>query len=146
MERKWYGVAVKGLVLTMALLSLVANALGAEFVVIANRGVSAGSLGKSDLEAMFLGEKTKWYDGKPVRIAVLEEGDAHKAFLQTVVGKTPSQFGNHWKKQVFTGKAAAPKTFGDGSALLEYVAATPGAIGYVGAGKAGSSVKTISVR
>jgi ABC-type phosphate transport system substrate-binding protein len=48
---------------------------------------------------------------------------------------------------VFTGQGSMPKTFDTESALMEYVAATPGAIGYVGASAANhEGVKTLAVR
>jgi ABC-type phosphate transport system substrate-binding protein len=121
-------------------------AVAADYVVIANKGVSASSLGKSDAQAIFLGDKSKWDDGKPIKIAVLEAGSAHKAFLQHVVGKSPSQFDSYWKKLMFSGKAAAPKSFSDDQSLVEFVAGHAGAVGYVAAGSAGGSVKTISIK
>ena len=125
---------------------LLSNAFAADYKVVANKTVSAGSLSKSELQAIFLGEKSKWDDGKPIKIVVLEEGEAHKAFLQSVVGKTPSQFENYWKKLIFTGKAAAPKSFGDTSALVDFVASHSGTIGYVSADQSTGSVKSISIK
>jgi ABC-type phosphate transport system substrate-binding protein len=118
----------------------------ADFEVISNKSVSTSSLGKSDMQAIFLGEKTKWDDGKPIKIAVLEEGAAHKAFLQNVAGKTPTQFESYWKKLVFSGKVTPLKTFGDSAKLADFVASHPGSIGYVASGQAGGSVKTISIK
>ncbi len=123
-----------------------APAAAADFVIVANKGVSAGSLSKGELQSIFLGEKTKWDDGKPIKIVTLDEGAAHKAFLQTVVGKTPSQFDSYWKKLIFTGKAAAPKAFDEAGKLVDFVASQAGAIGYVAAGQAVGSVKTISIK
>jgi ABC-type phosphate transport system substrate-binding protein len=121
-------------------------AAASDFVIVANKGVSASSLSKGDLQAIFLGEKTKWDDGKPIKIVTLDEGAAHKAFLQNVVGKTPSQFDSYWKKLIFTGKAAAPKAFDEAGKLVDFVASQSGAIGYVAAGQAVGSVKTISIK
>jgi ABC-type phosphate transport system substrate-binding protein len=127
---------------------MIANAvpvLAADFVVVAHPGVPGGSLSKEDVKAIFLGDKTTWSDGKPIKIVVLEEGAAHKAFLQEVVGKTPAQFDSYWKKLVFTGKAAAPKSFSDAGQLVDYVSKQAGTIGYAESGAAGSSVKTLKV-
>ena len=142
--------SIKPLALLLLVASLVpftsSTVVAAEYVVVANKGVSAGSLSKSDLQSIFLGEKSKWDDGKPVKIAVLGNDAAAKAFLQKVVGKTPSQFENYWKKLVFTGKAAAPKSFDDSASLLQFVSGTSGAVGFVGDGEANGSVKTISIK
>jgi ABC-type phosphate transport system substrate-binding protein len=120
--------------------------VAADFTIIANKSTAASSIGKADLQSIFLGEKTRWDDGKPIKIVVLDEGEVHKAFLQQILGKTPSQFDSYWKRLVFTGKASVPKSFGDASKLIDFVAEQAGTVGYVSAGQAGSSVKILSVK
>jgi ABC-type phosphate transport system substrate-binding protein len=61
----------------------------------------------------------------------LKGGPAHEVFLKNHVGEDPEEFRSQWRKVVFTGQGAMPKAFDSESALIEYVAATPGAIGYV---------------
>jgi ABC-type phosphate transport system substrate-binding protein len=129
-----------------AMMASAVPARAADFIVIAHPGVPDGSLSREDVRAVFLGDKTTWSDGKPIKIVVLEEGASHKAFLREVLGKTPAQFDTYWKKMVFTGKAAIPKTCGDTQELLDFVARQPGAIGYAGFGATGGSVKTIQVK
>ena len=126
--------------------AFISIAFASEYVVVANKGVPYNSLSKAELKDLFLGDKTRWDDGKPVKIAVLDGGAASKAFLQSVVGKTPSQYELFWKKLVFTGKAAAPKSFDDATDLAQFVSGTSGAIGFVADGQAGNSVKTISIK
>lgn len=123
-----------------------APAWAEDYVVIANKSVASASISRADMQAIFLGDKTKWDDGKPVGFAVMEDGDSHKAFMQDVMSKTPAQFDNYWKRLVFTGKASAPKTFSDAGKLMEFVATNPGTVGYVPADKADGSVKTISIK
>lgn len=138
--------AARKMAVICVMLGIAVTTHAADYKIIANKSVSAGSLSKNELQAIFLGEKSKWEDGKAIKIVVLDEGDAHKAFLQSVVSKTPSQFDSYWKKLVFTGKAAAPKAFGDMAALVDFVAGHSGAIGYVSNGQAVGSVKTISIK
>jgi ABC-type phosphate transport system substrate-binding protein len=128
------------------LLWLTAQAFAANFVVIANKDVPVDSLSKAELRAIFLGEKVKWDNRKYIKIAFLDEGEASKDFLQGVVGKTPSQYDNHWQKMVFSGKGAMPQSFAEISKVVGYVAAHPGAVGFVAAGQEISSVKTISIK
>lgn len=120
--------------------------LAEDYVLIANKSVDSAALSKADVQSIFLGDKTKWDDGKPIEFAVMDGGDAHKAFMQDIVAKTPAQFDNYWKRLVFTGKASAPRTFGDAGKLMEFVAGKPGAVGYLPAGQADGSVKTISIK
>ncbi len=120
--------------------------IAADYAVVANKEVLVSSLRKAEIQAIFLGDKTRWEDGKPIKIAVLEGGAASKAFLQNVVGKTPSQYELYWKKLVFNGKAVAPRSFDDAAALIQFVSGTYGAVGFVGANDTGSSVKTITIK
>jgi ABC-type phosphate transport system substrate-binding protein len=137
---------IKILVLTAVILGAASSLFAADYVVITNKDVSTVSLSKSELQAIFLGEKTKWDDGMHIKIVIQEQGDVHKAFLQEVVGKTVSQFENYWKKLVFTGKATAPKSFNEMSKIVQFVAGQQGAISYVAVGDAGGTVKTITIK
>jgi hypothetical protein len=59
------------------------------------------------------------------------------------IGESPDQFRVGWQKAVFTGQGAMPKTFDSEAALIEYVAATPGALGYVSRILPQDNVKTL---
>jgi ABC-type phosphate transport system substrate-binding protein len=119
---------------------------GADYEVVVNNKVNVTSLSKDEVKAIFLGDKTTWPDGTPVKIVVLQEGPVHKAFLREVLGKTPTQFDNYWTKLVFTGRAGAPKSFSSMQQVIEFVAREAGAIGYVAPGRADQSLKTLTVR
>jgi ABC-type phosphate transport system substrate-binding protein len=140
----------KGLIVPLlvfgGILWLTATVFAANYVIIANKGVSEDSLSKTELRAMFLGEKIKWENKKYIKLAIPVEGDAYREFLQEVVLKTPSQYDNHWMKQVYSGKASVPQSFSDPSKLVEFVVSHPGAIGIVEAGQSDRSVKTISIK
>ena len=47
---------------------------------------------------------------------------------------------------VFTGKAAAPKSFKDAQSLIDFVSGQSNAVGYVAANEANGSVKIISIK
>lgn len=115
-----------------------------DVVVIVNPSVPETALSKKDLCNIYLGKKTSWSDGSKIKFVVLK-GDTHASFLKDYVGKTENQFKTFWKKQVFTGKGSPPKEFDSARAMIEYVAQTAGAIGYVPAGTDVSKVKTIII-
>lgn len=102
-----------------------------QVVVIANNGAPDGTMTKAELQKIFLGKSTKWSNGKTVRFVNLKSGKVHGAFTKEYTGKTASQYRNYWRKRVFTGKGRMPKTYTTERKLLEHVAKTPGAVGYV---------------
>jgi ABC-type phosphate transport system substrate-binding protein len=57
-----------------------------------------------------------------------------------------AEYGDYFVGQTFTGAVkSAPKSWPSAAAVKEYVAATPGAIGYVRASDADDSVKVLKV-
>jgi ABC-type phosphate transport system substrate-binding protein len=93
---------------------------------------------------IFLGKKTKWDNGQQIVIVTLKDSETHKNFLKKYIAKTATQFKSYWKKQVFTGKGSVPKSFEKEEDLLDFVAGTEGAIGYVSSGLNTDAVKTIT--
>jgi ABC-type phosphate transport system substrate-binding protein len=108
------------------------SAAGAQDVVlVANKSVKISEITNADLRAIFMGTKTRFADGSHAVPVTLKGGPAHEVFLKNYVGEDPEEFRSQWRKVVFTGQGAMPKAFDSESALIEYVAATPGALGYV---------------
>jgi ABC-type phosphate transport system substrate-binding protein len=123
-----------------------AEAIAASYVVIANKSVEESSLTRAELKAIFLGEKVKWESRKYIKIVVLGEGPSSVDFLQSILGKTPSQFDAHWSKLLFSGKGSMPQTFAEPPKVVDFVAKNPNSIGFVPAGQQDASVKTITIK
>jgi hypothetical protein len=102
-----------------------------DVMMVANKSVQITGIRETDLRAIFTGEKTRFADGSHAVPVTLKGGPAHEVFVRSHLGETPDEFRAQWRKAVFTGQGAMPKSFDSESALIEYVAATPGAIGYV---------------
>ena len=96
-----------------------------------NQGVQISEIRDADLRAIFTGEKTRFADGSHAVPVTLKGGAVHEVFLRNHLGESPDEFRAQWRKAVFTGQGAMPKTFDSETAVIEYVAATPGALGYV---------------
>ena len=125
--------------------------LGASFakaqdmVIVANKSVKSSDVSSDELKDVFSGDKSSLKDGSHVTPVTLKGGPVHEAFLKKFVGKNDGAFRAAWRSLVFTGQGSMPKTFDTEAALLEYVAATPGAIGYVGKDP-GDAVKKLAVK
>jgi len=128
------------------MLLLPVQAMASEIVIVANKDVPVASLGSKDIREIFLGKKISWDNGRKIIFAVQNHTEASDTFLETYVRKNAYDYDVFWKKQVFTGKGKAPPSFRTEQELVEFVAGTPGAIGYVLAGTDKGEVKTIQVR
>jgi len=133
-----------------AVISLVAfgalAAAAADVKVVANSSVKADSVSSEELKNVFLATKTSLSDGSHVEPVLQKSGATHEAFLKEHVGKTDSALMTYYRSLVFTGKASMPKTLGSDAEVVEYVAKTKGAIGYVAADTAVAGVKTLEVK
>lgn len=132
--------------LFVAAAGMFANQAKAQAVVIANPSVKSADVSKSDLRDVFTGASSTFKDGSHVTPVLLKGGAVNDEFLSAYVGKPDGAFKASWRSLVFSGQASMPKTFDSESALVEYVAHTPGAVGYISKGTAHEGVKVLSVR
>jgi ABC-type phosphate transport system substrate-binding protein len=114
-----------------------------DVVLVANRSVQISAITDADLRAIFTGAKTRFADGSHAVPVTLKGGPAHEVFLKRHLGEAPDDFRAQWRKAVFTGQGAMPKAFDSEAALIQYVAATPGALGYVSSFSTQANVKCL---
>ncbi len=121
------------------------RAAHADVIIICHPAVSADTLSRTEVKKIFLGKKLVWDDGQEIRFVIMKKSDAHEIFVKTYTQKTPSQFRRYWKKLVFTGKGSAPKSFHTEAELIQYVAETASAIGYVASETRPENVKILKI-
>lgn len=115
--------------------------------LIVNHSVSQDHLSKEDIRNIYLGKKTRWSNGNTIHFVTLKEGEVHEEFLRIYLSKTAKQYDNYWKKQIFTGQGAPPKSFPSEEELLKYIATTKDTIGYVGKiTELGETVKQVTIQ
>src|SRR5579864_295858 len=118
---------------------------GIDVLIVANVSLRASAISSTELREVFTGVRSRLDDGTRVIPVALKGGAAHEIFLRNHLGEGPDDFRTRWRKAVFTGEGAMLKEFGSESDLLRYVAATPGAIGYVSRIDKSDSVKVVEV-
>lgn len=116
---------------------------GFSLSVVTHDSVTEDSLSASELQKIFLGKKSTWSDGSKIVPVILNSGATHEAFLG-LISKSSTQFTAYWQQMLFTGQGVPPQRFETEAELLAFVAATPGAIGYIGGSPADIKVLLIS--
>lgn len=135
-----------GLLLLSAIIpALCGFATGQDVIVVVNKQTSISQITISQLREIFTGTRSRFTDGGRALPVLLKGGPVHEVFLHHYLGESPAEFRTRWRKAVFTGEGSMPKEFGTEAAILEYVAATPGAIGYVSRISDPDAVKTLMV-
>jgi hypothetical protein len=128
----------------LGVLVLAGNAR-AQAIVIANPGVKASDVSKSDLRDVFTGGSTS-LGGSQVTPVLLKTGATHDEFLRTYVGKNDTAFRAGWRSLVFSGQATMPKSLDSETAVVDYVAHNAGAVGYIAKATPHDGVKVLAIR
>ena len=131
------------LMLATPLLCLQAHA---QVLVIANPSVAVASVSKAELRDLFTGASSSLKGGTQVTPVLLKQGAVHDDFLDLYVGKSDTAFRASWRSILFSGQGVMPKTLDTDTAVVEYVAHTAGAIGYIAKTSPHEGVKILAVR
>ncbi len=83
----------------------------------------------------------------PINVFVLpDDHPLHRQFAKNILGLFPYQLRQVWDRQLFSGTGQIPIMVATEQEMLERVAATPGAIGYVESGSNSPQVRILEVR
>lgn len=129
-----------------AALFALSSSLHAQVIVIANPGVKATEVTKADIKEVFTGNATTLKDGSRVVPILLNEGTANEEFLKVYIGKSDSAYRATWRSLVFSGSAMMPKTLDGDAAVVAFVMAHSGAIGYIDKESPHAGVKVLTIK
>jgi ABC-type phosphate transport system substrate-binding protein len=118
----------------------------AQVVLIVNSDVKAGDVSSADVREVFTGNSSTFKDGSHVTPVLLKSGAISDGFLALYIGKSDSAFRANWRSLLFSGQVVMPRTLNSEAAVVDFVAHTPGAIGYIAKSTPHDGVKTLSVR
>lgn len=116
-----------------------------EVKVIVNLRVRADSISAAELRRIFLEENNSLADGTHVQPVLEKNGSVHEAFLREFLDRSDDDLQTYYRTLVFSGRAAMPKELGSDAEMVDYIARTKGAIGYVGAETSTDSVKVLKI-
>jgi len=120
--------------LCLALALVAGSARAQEYKVVAHAAVGVSELTASAANRLFLKQEKSFSSGTaavPVNLA--KTSPVRAAFSQAVHGRAVGAIEQYWQQQLFSGRETPPDAKAGDAAVLEFVKATPGGIGYVSA-------------
>ncbi len=115
----------------MLALAAGATTASAQVAVIAHKGVPVDSLSKTELLDFYTGDAQSWRGEMAVVVFDLKSrGPVRDAFYE-YLGKTSSRMRSIWLKRKLSGEGDPPESFETEVEVLQRVASTPGALGFV---------------
>ncbi len=124
----WLTVAVVGVAA-----SATSGAPATEFQVVVHPSVRGGWISRASLQALFTGKSDRWGDkatAKPVDQSA--KSPVRRAFTTAVLGVSMGEIQRYWQDRVVSDRVFPPPIKGSDDEVLGFVAATSGAVGYVG--------------
>ena len=115
--------------------------------IIVSKSNPIANLSLAELRQYFLGELTQWPNGRRVIIVMRDPSQPERvAALRIIYDMREQDFHSHFLHAKFTGEMLdEPRVLDTASRVLNFVILQPGAIGYVRAAEAGSTVKVVRV-
>ena len=110
-------------------------------VVVVNRDSSIQTISPSQARRLFLGKSIKLPNGLRAKLATLEP--LQTQFNQQALKRTDAQVDAAWSRLKFSGRAREPKAFTSAEALIQFIASSPNAIGYVSAADLTDQVREV---
>ena len=102
------------------------------FKVIVHASNPISSMTSSEISNLFLKRVTRWRNGQGVVPVDLSANSAVRDdFSDAVHGRDASAVKAYWTRQIFSGRGVPPTERRTDVEVVTFVAATPGAIGYV---------------
>lgn len=98
-------------------------------------------------QSIFMKKTRAWPNGVAIQVVdQVLDAPARAAFSTQVLKKAARSVKNLWQQAIFSGSAIPPPELATDHDVIAFVARTPGAVGYVGAGSATAGVKVMVVR
>lgn len=134
-------------VVTLLALLIPVSGFAAEYQVVVHPSNPTDILTKEQLGKMFLKKIVKWDTGTPiVPVDQAPIAPVRAVFNRLVHAKPASAIASYWQQQIFAGRDVPPAEKGGDAAVIAFVKANPGAIGYVTAGVGTEGVKLLNIR
>jgi len=136
---------MKIVIVTLLFLFSWPEASFSQVAVIAHKSVPVDTIKKSELLDFYTADIKKWINGEKVIVNDLKpKGEVKKIFYK-FLGKTPSRMKSIWLKNMLSGEGDPPEALKSEEEMLQKIAATPGAIGFLSHTKVDNNVKTLIV-
>lgn len=118
-----------------------------EYKVIVHPSNPATQVSRSFVRDAFLKKAIEWQGGRAVRpVDLSSRFSVHRWFVGDVLRKTEAQLRIYWTQQIFSGKGVPPPRAESPAAVIRYVLANPGAIGYLPGNTSHGAAKVVVVR
>ena len=119
--------------------------INAQVAVIAYKSAPINEISSSQLLDFYTGDVRYWSNDDPVVVFDLDpKGEIKKAFYN-FIGKSTSRMKSIWMKRMLSGEGDPPEALPSEEEILQKVAETKGAVGFISFDKVSEEVKVLAI-
>lgn len=118
-------------ILAVLNIAFVAPVSSADVAVIAHPSVPVRQISRTQLLDLYTGDVREWRNGAPIVVLDLKPKSGTKDVFYHYLGKSSSRMKSIWMKNLLSGEGNPPAGQASEAEILQKVASTPGAIGYL---------------
>ena|SRR5437867_404939 len=131
----------------LAAVSLLAAGRGETYQVIVNPNNPVHEMERAAVARLFLKKVSHWPDGSLVRpVDRVAGSQVRQGFVEDVLARSVAAVRAYWQQAIFSGRDIPPPELASDEAVVEYVLANEGAIGYVSRNADVRGAKVVVVR
>jgi hypothetical protein len=98
-----------------------------------------------DARRIFLKQTNEFPGGNKALVAILDgKSETRRIFESQVLKMSPSQIKTYWAGFIFNGQNHPPREFATEEAMKKWIAATPGALGYLDTNEVDDTIKVLA--
>lgn len=118
-----------------------------DFRVIVHPSRPEQALSREFLANAFLKNVTRWSDNQALHPCD-QKGDTHvrRRFSESVLKRSVQAVKTYWQQRIFSGRGVPPPELDSDEAVVRWVEARPGAVGYVSGSADLGKTKTVAVK
>ena len=135
---------MKNLLVLIAILVVSGIEARAQIAVIVNKSAGISTANASTVSDIYSLSTKEWKDGSPIVVFDQKTDGATRTKFYEFIGKSPIELKKIWMRIQLSGEGKAPAAVSSDDEMVQKVASTAGAIGFVAASKATGDVKVIA--
>ena len=122
-------------------------AQGRQYIVVVNAANPVSVLSEEELSRLFLKKTIRWPNGDDATpVDLSEQAVIRESFSRDLFHKSVEAIKAYWQSLLFSGRGVPPVELASEDAVLAYVRANAGAVGYVSAGATlGTGVRRVQI-
>jgi len=127
-------------ILTFFFILKVSNA---QVAIIANKSVKETGITSDLTKDIYTLDQQRWSNGDDIKVYDIKANNSSKETFYKFIGETPLKLKKIWLRAKLSGEGTPPKALATDNDVLNAVATTSGAIGYIDASKVTKKVKVL---